>query len=96
MEITRKLNEIALMDIASTLQDLRGRLEVAEAEHIVAKARLATFEGDTSTRHYAALKDRVDHTLTHARIIKIAVLQAELQELEAIQRAEEFSKRNPV
>jgi hypothetical protein len=42
------------------------------------------------------LKDRVDRTLTHQRIMKIAVLQAALKELEAIQRAEEFDKRNPL
>jgi hypothetical protein len=83
------------MNTANVLQDIKGRLEVAEAEHTIAKHRLATFEGNRNGHHYQALKDRVDRTLTHQRIMKIAVLQAELKELEAIQRAEEFDKRNP-
>jgi hypothetical protein len=83
------------MQITSTLSDLQARLVVAEAEHTVAKNRLATFEGDRNSRHYESLKDRVDRTLTHQRIMKIAVLQAELKELEAIQRAHDFDKRNP-
>lgn len=85
-----------MMDITNTLSDLQARLDVAEAEHTIARHRLATFEGNRNGHHYQALKDRVDRTLSHQRIMKIAVLQAALKELEAIQRAEEFDKRNPL
>lgn len=83
-------------DNASVISDLRARLEVAEAEHTIAKHRLATYEGSRDTRHYQHMKDKVDRTLTHVRIVRIAYLQAELYDLEAIQRAEDFDKRNPM
>lgn len=59
-----------LQDLRDELADIESRLKDATAAHNKAKDTFGRFEGTAGTPLWCKLRDEVDHTLTHRRVLK--------------------------
>lgn len=56
--------------LKDALQDLEERMKLAVNAHEAAKSVFARFEGPVGHPMYATLRDDVDRTLTHSRVLQ--------------------------
>lgn len=59
-----------VQELRKELEDLEGRLKEATEAHNKARDTFSRFEGTAGTPLWCKLRDEVDTTLTHRRVLK--------------------------
>jgi len=70
--------------LRNELADLDKRIEAAEASHSAAKSTFGRFEGSASNPMWMKLRNEVDSTLAHCRVLEAVWHRTKADLLEAL------------
>jgi hypothetical protein len=73
----------APVELIDDLRELEARLKIAEEAHAKAKDTFSRFEGSPQHTMWETLRDEVDHTLTHEKILRVMWHRINIEILES-------------